>query len=372
MTKLSLLADENIPNLRALCADWADITTMSGRDIGASDIAAADVLLVRSVTKVNAELLANSKLQFVGSATIGVDHIDTEYLASRGIGFAHAPGSNANGVVDYVMSVILANYDNAHLKNLTVAIAGHGNVGSRLARCLRHFSIPHIIYDPLFAPSTKTKALTDAPAKHFVESIDDLMASDIISLHVPLTLPLTTALTSPLTAGSNYPTYHLFDAHRLSQLAEKALFINSSRGPVVDNAGLKSLLLKRTDLTVALDVWEGEPNIDLPLYGLCNTATPHIAGYSLDGKLRGASAIVSAARNYFNIAALTATENKDLVRLEDIKTLDEYRKTLASIYSAQNESEIFKQKMKGCENSAQIFDAYRKSYPARQEINYDG
>ena len=372
MTKLSLLADENIPNLTALCSDWADITTMSGRDMRASDIAAVDVLLVRSVTKVNADLLANSKLKFVGSATIGVDHIDTEYLASRGIGFAHAPGSNANGVVDYVMSVILDNYDNAHLKNLTVAIAGHGNVGSRLARCLRHFSIPHIIYDPLFAPSTKTKALTDAPAEHFVETIDDLMGSDIVSLHVPLTLPLTTALTSPLTAGANHPTYHLFDAHRLSQLAEKALFINSSRGPVVDNAALKSLLLTRNDLTVALDVWEGEPNIDLPLYGLCNTATPHIAGYSLDGKLRGASAIVSAARDYFNIAALSATENKDLVRLEDIKTLDEYRKTLASIYSAQNESEIFKQKMNGCKNSAQIFDAYRKSYPARREINYDG
>ena len=359
MKKLSLLADENIPNLQALCADWADITTMSGRDISASDLLSVDVLLVRSVTKVNAELLANSEIKFVGSATIGVDHIDTEYLASRNIGFAHAPGSNANGVVDYVMSVILDQYDNAHLKNLTVAIVGHGNVGSRLARCLRHFSIDHVIYDPLFTPSTVNKKLTDASPDDFVETIDDLMTCDITSVHVPLT------------SEGDFSTYHLFDADRLSLLTKNALLINSSRGPVVDNAALKSILLQRSDLTVALDVWEGEPSIDLELYALCDTATPHIAGYSLDGKLRGTSAIVSAAIDYFNLPAVIATENKDLVKLKDIKTLDEYRVILSGIYNANNETEIFKQQMKGCTDSTQIFDAYRKSYPARREINYD-
>ncbi|HAW14495.1 MAG TPA: 4-phosphoerythronate dehydrogenase [Cellvibrionales bacterium] len=359
MKKLSLLADENIPNLQALCADWANITTMSGRDISASDLASVDVLLVRSVTKVNAELLANSNVKFVGSATIGVDHIDTEYLASRDIGFAHAPGSNANGVVDYVMSVILDQYDNTQLENLMVAVIGHGNVGGRLARCLRHFSIPHIIYDPLFTPSKKIKPITDASADDFVETLDELMGSEIISLHVPLT------------SGDSHPTFHLFDTHRLSRLVENGLFINSSRGPVVDNAALKSLLLQRNDLTVALDVWEGEPSIDLELYALCDTATPHIAGYSLDGKLRGTSAIVSAAINYFNLAAVTVAENKDLVMLNDIKTLDEYRTILSPIYNANNETVIFKRRMKGCTDSAQVFDAYRKSYPARREINYD-
>jgi erythronate-4-phosphate dehydrogenase len=359
MKKLSILADENIPNLEALCAPWADISCMSGRDIASSDLAGVDVLFVRSVTKVNAELLSNSNLKFVGSATIGVDHIDMDYLASRGIGFAHAPGSNANGVVDYVMSVILDRYNNASLESLTMGVVGHGNVGSRLARCLRHFSINHIIYDPLFSPCMDEFSRTDSPADKFVETIDDIMASDIISLHVPLTL------------AGNHLTHHLFDDTRLSRLAKNTLFINSSRGPVVNNIALKKLLVERGDLTIALDVWEGEPSIDLELLPLCDTATPHIAGYSLDGKLRGTSAIVSAALHHLNLTPPVAREEKDLKFLTDFKTIDDYRDALSSIYSAKKESELFKQKMRESNKPAASFDAYRKSYPARSEINYD-
>ncbi|MBT5292380.1 MAG: 4-phosphoerythronate dehydrogenase [Cellvibrionales bacterium] len=365
MTKLSILADENIPGLEPACADWGNIITMSGRDIKASDLVGIDLLFVRSVTQVNAELLSNTDLKFVGSATIGVDHIDLDYLASRGIGFAHAPGSNANGVVDYVMSVILDHYDNARIEQLTVAIVGYGNVGSRLARCLRHFSIAHVIYDPLFTPSSANKKLLGASPNDFVESIDDLLNCDITSVHVPLT-----------TEG-DCPTYHLFDAIRLSQLSQNALFINSSRGPVVNNAALKALLMQRSDLTVALDVWEGEPNIDLELYPLCDTATPHIAGYSLDGKLRGTSAIVSAAMVFFNLTATESPEDKELVALNDLKTLADYRDALSIVYSAKKESVLFEQAITkktitNTNNIAQIFDAYRKSYPARREINYDG
>jgi len=359
MKKLSILADENIPNLKVLCADWANITTKLGRDISSSDLIGIDILFVRSVTKVNAELLAKADLKFVGSATIGVDHIDTDYLASQGIGFAHAPGSNANGVVDYVMSVILDHYDNASLENLTVGVLGHGNVGSRLARCLEHLSINHVIYDPLFSPSKKTKPPTDSPAHKFLDSVDDLMTSDIISAHVPLT------------SGVEDSTHHIFDSARLSQLVNNALFINSSRGPVVDNVALKQLLLERSDLTVALDVWEGEPSIDLELYNLCDTATPHIAGYSLDGKLRGTEAIVTAALDYLNLESTLPSKNTALVILEDLKTIDDYREALSLTYSAKKETELFKRKISESNNIAQTFDAYRKSYPARKEINYD-
>ena len=354
MKKLSLLADENIPNLAALCANWCEIKTILGRDICASDLKGVDILFVRSVTKVDAALLANSHIKFVGSATIGVDHIDTDYLASCGIGFAHAPGSNANGVVDYVMSTILDNYDNDALKTLTVGVVGHGNVGSRLVRCLRHFSIRHAVYDPLYDFSGSD----EQPVK----TIDALMHSDVISAHVPLTT----------SANSQYPTKHLFNTKLLTQLKSNSLFINSSRGPVVNNNALKTLLLNRNDITAVLDVWESEPHIDLELFKLCKHGTPHIAGYSIDGKHRGTSAIVSAALSFFDLPALEPAKDANLVSLYDLTTLDDYRSALSKIYSPKADSERFKEKLKNGNDVAQVFDAYRKAYPVRREINYDG
>ena len=354
MKKLSLLADENIPNLAALCASWCDIKTLSGREISASDLTDVDILFVRSVTKVNAALLENSHVKFVGSATIGVDHIDTDYLAGRGIGFAHAPGSNANGVVDYVMSTILDNYDNETLSNITVGVVGHGNVGSRLARCLRHFSIPHAVYDPLFDFSA-----TNSPS---VQHIEALMSSDVISAHVPLTTHL----------NSQYPTKHLFNTELLTLLKSHCLFINSSRGPVVSNNDLKALLHNRSDITAVLDVWESEPDIDLELFELCQHGTPHIAGYSIDGKHRGISAIVSSALGFFDLPAIKPTKDADLIRLNDLTTLDEYRSALAAVYSPKADAERFKEKLNSGNDVAQVFDAYRKAYPVRREINYDG
>lgn len=355
MKKLSILADENIPNLNSLCADWADIKTALGRNICASDLEGVDILLVRSVTKVNAKLLANSSVKFVGSATIGIDHIDTDYLTAQGIGFAHAPGSNANGVVDYVMSIILDHYDNTALQNRTVGVFGHGNVGGRLARCLNHFSIPHVVYDPLITPSTKKTV-----GCHFVETLDEIMSCEIISLHVPLT------------KDGEHPSYHLFNSQRLSQLVDNALLINSSRGPVVNNPDLKNLLNNRSDLNVALDVWEGEPAIDTELYSLCKLGTPHIAGYSLDGKHRGSSTIVSAAMQHFNLNQTPDTDGFNTIKLEDLNSLDDYRNALSTIYSAVDESALFKKQLLSSPNTAEIFDRYRKNYPARREINYDG
>lgn len=353
MKKLSLLADENIPNLAALCASWCDIRTASGRTITASDLEGVDILFVRSVTKVNAKLLSSSKVKFVGSATIGVDHIDTDYLASRGIGFAHAPGSNANGVVDYVMSTILDNYDNATLQNLTVGVVGHGNVGSRLVRCLRHLSINHIVYDPLCSFAANVKQIAN--------SMDTIMSCDIISTHVPLTDA----------ANSNFPTYHLFNSVRLAQLKDNSLFINSSRGPVVHNDALKALLKQRKDITAVLDVWETEPDIDLELLKLCQHGTPHIAGYSLDGKHRGSSAVVTAAMAFFDLPALAQVKSTNQVNLTDLKSLDDYRRALSLVYSAKDDSERFKEKLASGNDAPAMFDAYRKAYPARKEINYD-
>lgn len=365
MKKLSLLADENIPNLASLCAEHFDIKTLSGREISAADLDSVDALFVRSVTKVNAELLANSDVKFVGSATIGVDHIDIDYLDSRGIAFAHAPGSNANGVVDYVMSTLLNNYDNTALQNLTVAVVGHGNVGSRLVRCLRHFAINHLVYDPLYAFSDASSSYSNNNSNtelSNVATLDALMDSDVISIHVPLTHSI----------DSDYPTYHLFDAAQLAKLAANSLLINSSRGPVVDNDALKALLLQRGDLTSVLDVWETEPLIDLELLALCQSGTPHIAGYSLDGKHRGTRAIATAAFDFFDLPARETGSDGDLVQLSDLDTLDDYRKALSAVYNAKIDSDHFKEKLNSGDDIAQIFDAYRKGYPARREINYDG
>ncbi len=365
MKTLRLLADENIPGLDTLCDNWASIRYCAGREITATDLQDIDALLVRSVTEVNSKLLTNSSVKFIGSATIGVDHIDRDYLQQRGIGFAYAPGCNANAVVDYVMSALLSLYSNAELQQRCIGIIGCGNVGSRLLRCLLHFGLHLKVFDPLV--SIDTRAYSNAEQ---VQSLDALMDCDVISLHVPLT-----------TSG-DYPTRYLFDLQRLRALAPSTLLVNSSRGAVVDNTAAKQVLAERPDLTLLLDVWESEPNIDLELYQLCKIATPHIAGYSPEGKLKGTIAIVEAAKAFFSINSAPAKNSLNTTALSSIKNLDQYRQQLQSIYQASIDSELFYQQLlnaavigNGQGAAGQIFDDYRKNYtqhyPTRSEINYD-
>ncbi|MCH1923683.1 4-phosphoerythronate dehydrogenase PdxB [Shewanella sp. C32] len=266
---MKLVVDENMPYVRELFADFGEIVAVNGRHLSAEQVSDADVLLVRSVTQVNSALLAqNSQLKFVGSATIGTDHIDQDYLASRNIPFSSAPGCNATSVGEYVFNALLelAEKYGADLHDKTVGIVGAGNTGSAVARCLSAWGVNVMLCDPPLQRSGDDREFFP---------LDTLIAqADVLTFHVPLTHDGADA------------TFHLLDAAKIARLKSNMWLINACRGEVIDNHAL--LARQQTQpMPVVLDVWEGEPQPLAALVPLVDIATPHIAGYSLEGKALG-------------------------------------------------------------------------------------
>ncbi len=265
---LSILADANIPHVRSVFSDLGTVSTFTGPHIPAGDLAAADVLLVRSITRVDEDVVTGSRVRFVGSATSGTDHIDTAALRRLGIAFDHAPGSNAESVVEYVIAAMLlvASRRREALAGKTLGIVGCGNVGSRLAERAPALGLRVLKCDPF---------LNTGAASEYV-SLESLLGdSDIVSVHVPLT------------RRGPHPTLHMLDAAGLRMLGKHAWLINTSRGPVVDGRALLAGLIGGQLDVAVLDVWEREPTPDVALLGACTLATPHIAGHSFDGKMAG-------------------------------------------------------------------------------------
>jgi erythronate-4-phosphate dehydrogenase len=266
---VNIVADENIAFAREFFAPLGDLRLLPGRGITAADVRDADVLLVRSVTDVNAALLQGSAVKFVGSCTIGTDHVDTAWLAEHNIRFAYAPGCNANAVVEYVLSALLAL--EVDLSSKKIGIVGCGNVGGRLLRCLQKNGAAVCGYDPFLQNS-------DLPLVRFA----DILQCDVICLH------------TPLTRTGAFPTFHLFNAEVINALKPGTLLLNAGRGAAIDNRALLQRLHEKDDLLTVLDVWENEPAIDPALLAAVTIGTPHIAGYSAEGKLRGTEMIHSA------------------------------------------------------------------------------
>lgn len=355
---MHILADENIPLVDEFFAGFGKIRRMPGRSINRAALENVDVLLVRSVTRVDREMLEGSAVRFVGTCTIGTDHLDLDYFEQAGIEWASAPGCNARGVVDYVLGSLLALSEvrGEALARRRFGVVGAGEVGGRLLEVLRGLGWDVRVCDP---PRQVREA------GDFV-SLDEILAEcDVISLHTPLTL------------GGDWPTFHLFDQARLSRLRPGTWLINASRGAVVDNAALRDLLLQRPDLEAVLDVWEGEPQVDVALAGLCRIATPHIAGYSLDGKLRGTAQIYAAlcaARGVEPAIELAQLmPGPALTELAFASSADpaEMLATLCrAVYDPRRDDADFRRSLPGDEAQRRAgFDLLRKQYPPRREID---
>ncbi|WP_339488372.1 4-phosphoerythronate dehydrogenase PdxB [Pseudomonas sp. EL_65y_Pfl2_R95] len=354
---MRIVADENIPLLDEFFADFGSITRLPGRSIDAAAVADSDVLLVRSVTKVNQQLLQGSRVKFVGTCTIGTDHLDLDYFQQANIAWSSAPGCNARGVVDYVLSslLVLAEDQGLDLSRRTYGIVGAGQVGSRLQAVLQGLGWAVLVCDP-------PRQLLEGGDYVSLQQI--ISQCDVISLH------------TPLAKTGEHPTQHLFDAEKLSQLQPGTWLINASRGPVIDNDALRQTLAQRSDLRAVLDVWEAEPTVDVELAALCRIATPHIAGYSLDGKLRGTAQIYSALCEF-----LGQPEQHHLNDLMPAPWLEQMgfsaavqREWLISticraVYDPRRDDADFRRSL--CSDDAQqrsAFDALRKHYPMRREI----
>lgn len=273
---MKILVDENMPYARELFSRTGDVVAVPGRPLPEAELQDADGLMVRSVTKVNAALLAGTPVKFVGTATAGTDHIDDASLAAAGISFSAAPGCNAIAVVEYVFSslLLLAERDGFELRDRTVGIVGVGNVGDRLQKRLQAWGVKTLLCDPPRA---------DRGDQETFHSLDDLVAqADILTFH------------TPLFKDGPYKSWHLADAALLMALKPNTILINACRGPVVDNAALLEVLKMRHDLSVVLDVWEPEPDLSLDLLDKVDIATAHIAGYTLEGKARGTTQVFEA------------------------------------------------------------------------------
>ncbi len=363
---MKIIADENMPYVEELFSELGDVVRLDGRTLTAQAVQDADVLLVRSVTQVNPSLLAqNSQLKFVGSATIGTDHIDKAYLSERQIPFFSAPGCNATSVGEFAFIAMLelAKRYQTQLVGKTVGIVGAGNTGSALAKCLDAYGIKVLLNDPL---------LEQAGDKREFVSLDELIErSDVVSLHVPLT------------KQGEHKTWYLFDEDKLSRLRQGAWLLNCCRGEVIDNNSLIKVKGQRPDLKLVLDVWEGEPNPIAELVPLVDFATPHIAGYSLEGKARGTYMLYQQLCRIMNKPAtktltsllpaygwqelalsLAKVQNGEVNEL----TLARERQVLQlvrSVYDLRDDDALFRT----CFNQSKGFDLMRKNHKHRREFS---
>ncbi len=271
-------------------AGIADVRTVDGHGMKPADLRDADILLIRSVTPVTRELLEGSRVRFVGTATIGHDHVDRSYLDSRGIAFVSAPGSNANSVSEYVTAALLeaSSRLGLRLNGKTIGVIGVGNVGRRVVQKAETLGLRVLKNDPPLQRSTGDASYV---------SLDEALEADIVTCHVPLTK-----------SGPD-ATYHLIDRARLAQLRKGTLLLNTSRGAVVDGAALGSEL-RAGRLSAILDVWEGEPSIDADLLSLVMIGTPHIAGYSTEGKTNGSIMLYHAVCRHLGVDASWTVEGK--------------------------------------------------------------
>ncbi|NWD76992.1 4-phosphoerythronate dehydrogenase PdxB [Pseudomonas gingeri] len=352
-----IVADENIPLIDEFFAGFGEIRRLPGRSIDRAAVAEAEVLLVRSVTQVSRELLEGSAVRFVGTCTIGTDHLDLDYFGQAGIHWSSAPGCNARGVVDYVLGSLLtlAEIEGADLTTRTYGVIGAGEVGGRLIKVLRGLGWKVLVCDP---PRQAAEGGDYVSLEQIIEQCD------VISLH------------TPLTRTGSQPTWHLLDRQRLEQLKPCTWLINAARGPVVENAALREVLLAREDLQAVLDVWEAEPQVDVDLAELCVLGSPHIAGYSLDGKQRGTAQIYQAFCAFLDQAptvGLDALLPKPWLAQVTLNAGSDPAWAMAMIcrgvYDPRRDDADFRRSLTGsvAEQKA-AFDLLRKHYPERREI----
>jgi erythronate-4-phosphate dehydrogenase len=356
-----IFIEQNIPFLKNALAKCGATASFKGRTISNRDLIQSDCefLFVRSTTKVNEQLLQNTKVKFVGTATSGTDHIDEEYLKSNNIRFASAAGSNANSVAEYVVYNLLRRVidEKKDLKSLTAGIIGFGHIGKLVARYAKLLGMNIYVNDP----PLRDNNFIFPDYVRYMELNEIFENCDLLTNHVPLT------------ETGRYPTKYVSNGNNLSQIKEKSIFIHSSRGKVVDEDYLLSIL-KNKKITAITDVWDGEPDFNCQLALESRIATPHTAGYSFDGKVKGSKMMLDAFRNFTGLEPDYYDINQIL---SDYIPLNEYEynfpekilNLLTESRKLEEDSKEFKKLIKlNREDKISGFEKFRTYYRNSREI----
>lgn len=354
---MKIVADENIVAVAELYRQHGELQLLPGRAIGPAAVKDADVLLVRSITRVDRALLAGSRVRFVATATSGTDHLDLPWLAEQGIAVAEAAGSNANAVVEYVLSALAE----LHLRGIAMqgrqaAIVGFGQVGSRLYAALQILGLDVRVCDPLVEADLRQRGL---PAPVRFCTVEQALQASLISLH------------TPLTRTGMHATWHLLERSRLAGLRPGSILINAARGPVVCNQALLARLLMKAELHCVLDVWENEPRISMPLLQAVTLGTPHVAGYSVEAKSNASERNYQDFLRFFGLSDTGRSVRTQSARTRlavDLASATSLQDALAlclraALPVAQIDAQLRKQ-----ESDAGVFDAIRQRMSARREF----
>lgn len=354
---MNIIADANLKDIEIYFSQFGELQLIPGREINAQTLKGADVLLIRSVTNVNSALLEGSKIRFVGTATSGTDHVDQVYLAKHDIAFAHAHGSNAQAVADYCLSAFLK-FSKIIEPNSRVGIIGLGAVGGALARLLKAIGVEVLAYDPLL-----TDEQLSVPASfgvEFTSAIEDIFDLEAVSIHTPLSF------------NGEHPTNNMVGLALLERLPKEAVLINASRGEVVKEDELLAFLETRPDVFSVLDVWHGEPDINLDLMALATIATPHIAGYSRKAKTLATKMLAESFSEFLHagegqFSGPNEHAPKKLLPRANIFTSVE--NVVSSALPIADWSAEFKLQLLKSSDRAGAFDRFRKSMVNRAEFS---
>ena len=353
---MQIVADQHIPGIKQVFSEMGELLLYNGYQISPHIIRDADLLLVRSVTPINADLLEGSQVKFVGTVTSGSDHLDTTWLNSAGIRYANVSGSNARSVAEYVLSslCIIADQQAFALQGMNVGIIGGGNVGSQLSKLLNAIGMHCMVNDPPLKNNTVNNRYCE---------LDEIFQADIITLHVPLT------------KTGDYPTSNMVNTEFLKRLNTARILINTSRGGVIDEEALKAYYHPK--LSLVLDVWQNEPEIDTELLSNATIGTPHIAGYSADGKYRGVAMIYHKVCDFFGLQPkplpfeeLLQTDTFEFTPSSKLSDIEIVQMSILASYDVRSDSAFFRQILgeSAADERSNIFKELRNNYPVRREF----
>ncbi|MEJ2384486.1 MAG: 4-phosphoerythronate dehydrogenase [Xanthomonadales bacterium] len=345
---MKIVIDRNIRGAAATFGRHGELQAMDGRAIRRADLVDADVLIVRTATRVDRDLLDGTPVRFVGTTSIGTDHLDIPYLDAAGIAWSNAPGCNADSAAEYTLAMMWLACERLgrRLADQRVGVIGCGNVGSRVQRLLRAIGVDSIANDP---------PLADRGVAGLVAQ-DEALSCDIVSLHVPLT------------HDGPYPTHRMIDADRLAGLPAGALLVNAARGDVIDGDALLDAV-RAGRIRVALDCWPGEPLIEPELLQRSTVATPHVAGYSDDGKRNGTRMVYEAYCRSAGIApSAPAPDSRRLALSIDAPETALDEALTAACFVARHDGEMRRLATEQTAGIARGFDRLRKNYPFRRDF----